>query len=62
MRRKQVPDGKIEKPEDKEWKKWYETLGVEEHEQYLGKLGLDREDIEEWEEAEGLKKSKSKKK
>jgi|GEM_PF-3469070 len=45
---KPVPDGKIEKPEDKGWKDWYEKLGEKEHEEYLSKLGLEKEDIEEW--------------
>ena len=46
---KPVPDGKIEKPEDRDWKDWYEKLGEKEHEEYLSKLGLEKEDIEEWE-------------
>ena len=56
------PEGKIEKPEDKAWREWYEKLDPKEHEEYLSKLGLDKEEIEEWEEAEGLKKSQGKKK
>jgi hypothetical protein len=53
--------GRAETPEDRAWKAWYEKLGVEEHEEYLSKLGLDKEDIEEWEETEGLKKTQKKK-
>ena len=45
---KPVPDGKIEKPEDKAWKEWYEKLAPKEHEEYLSKLGLEKEEIEEW--------------
>ncbi len=41
--------GKIEKPEDGEWKKWYETLDTKEHEKKLALLGLDKKEIEEWE-------------
>jgi hypothetical protein len=60
-RTKPKPEGKIEKPEDKSWKEWYNSLDVKEHENYLSKLGLDKDDIEEWEEAEGIKKPKKKK-
>jgi hypothetical protein len=42
-------EGKIEKPEDKEWRKWYDTLDNKEHEKKLAMLGLDKEDIDEWE-------------
>ena len=49
LRTKTRPDGKIEKAEDREWKKWYETLDTKEHEKKLAMLGLDKEDIEEWE-------------
>lgn len=52
---KPVPEGRIEKPEDKAWKEWYEKLDPKEHEEYLSKLGLGKEDIEEWEEAGGFK-------
>ena len=52
---KPVPNGKIEKPEDKAWKEWYDKLDPKEHEEYLSKLGLEKEDIEEWEESGGLK-------
>jgi len=55
-------EGKIEKPEDKAWQEWYNGLDVKEHEARLAKLGLDKEDIEEWEEVEGLKKPTKKKK
>lgn len=53
--------GRIEKPEDKSWQEWYNGLDVKQHENYLSKLGLDREEINEWEEAEGFKKPKKKK-
>jgi len=55
------PEGKIEKPEDKAWQEWYDKLDAKEHENYLSKLGLDKEDIDEWEEDQGLKKAKKKK-
>jgi len=55
------PDGKIEKPEDKIWKEWFDKLDIKEHEQKLKQLGLDEDDIEEWEEAESLKKQAKKK-
>lgn len=51
------PEEKIEKAEDKAWRDWYEKLGASEHEEYLAKLGLDKEEIQEWEQAEGTKKS-----
>jgi len=59
---KPKPGGKNEKPEDKSWQDWYNNLDVKEHENYLSKLGLDKEDIEEWEETKGLKKPAKKKK
>ena len=59
---KPTPEGKIEKSEDKSWQDWYNNLDAKEHEDYLSKLGLDKEDIAEWEEAEGFKKSGKKKK
>lgn len=49
LRTRMKPDGKIEKSEDKEWHKWYDTLDTKEHEKKLAMLGLDKEDIEEWE-------------
>jgi len=53
---KKPPEGvKIEKPEDTAWKEWYEGLDVKEHEKHLSQLGLDKDDIEEWEEMEGYK-------
>lgn len=61
LRKKPVPDSKIEKPEDKAWKDWYDKLSPEEHEKALAQLGLDKEEIEEWEETEGLKKGQKKK-
>lgn len=53
---KPLPAEKIEKPGDKEWNKWYKSLDAKEHEKHLTQLGLDKEDIEEWEEIEGFKK------
>ncbi len=47
---RKIPEGKIEKPEDKIWKEWFNKLSLKEHENYLAKLGLDEEDIKEWEE------------
>ena len=47
---RKVPEGRIEKPEDKAWKEWFDKLSIKEHESYLAKLGLDEEDIKEWEE------------
>ena len=50
-KRKKPPEGsKIEKPEDKAWNQWFKGLSKKEHEGYLAKLGLDEEEIEEWEE------------
>ncbi len=56
------PEGKIEKSGDKEWTEWYNGLDVKEHEKHLAQLGLDKDDIEEWEETEGFKKPENKKK
>lgn len=47
-RRRPVPEGKIEKPEDKAWAEWFNKLDVREHEKYLKQLGLDDEEIMEW--------------
>jgi hypothetical protein len=44
-----VPEGKIEKPEDKDWQQWYSKLSNKEHNEYLAKLGLDGDDIKDWE-------------
>ncbi len=55
-------DGKIEKPEDKAWQDWYNKLDVKEHENYLSKLGLGKEEIKEWEEVEGFQKPGKKRK
>lgn len=49
LRSRMKAEGKIDKPEDREWKKWYEGLDPKEHEKKLAMLGLDKEDIEEWE-------------
>jgi len=61
-RLKRAPRGKIEKPEDKAWREWFDNLDVKAHEAHLAKLGLDKEDIAEWEELEGFKKPASAKK
>ena len=61
-KKKPLPEGKIEKAEDQVWQDWYKGLDVSEHEKHLKQLGLDKEDIEEWEEVEGFKKPKAKKK
>ncbi len=58
-KKKPVPEGKIEKSEDKVWQDWYNKLDAKEHEKHLAQLGLDDEDIQEWEEAEGFKKPTS---
>jgi hypothetical protein len=62
MRARQKPGegSRIEKPEDREWCEWYNKLDVKEHEKMLAQLGLDKEDIEEWEETSGYKKAKKK--
>ena len=41
-------EGRIEKPEDKTWNEWYNTLDKKEHEKMLAQLGLDDEEIGEW--------------
>jgi len=58
---KPLPEGKIDKPGDKEWTEWYKNLDVKEHEKHLAQLGLDKEDIGEWEEIEGFKKPSNEK-
>ena len=57
---KPIPEGRLEKPEDQAWFDWYTKLDVKEHEKHLKQLGLDKEDIEDWGEAEGLKPAKKK--
>ena len=54
-RLKPQPAGKIEKAGDKEWNDWYNSLDAKEHEKHLAQLGLDKDDIEDWEEGEGFK-------
>lgn len=49
MRRKRE---RIEKPEDKVWKEWFNKLGPQDHKQYMGKLGLTDEDLQELPEIE----------
>ena len=60
MARSRQTKQKIEGPEGKSWQKWFSELSVKEHENYLSKMGLDKEDIAEWEEHEGIKKKKKK--
>jgi hypothetical protein len=51
VRRGKAPkDGKIVKPEDKEWSKWFGTLSKDDHKKYLHKLGLSDDDLEEMDE------------
>ena len=61
-RMKKPAEGKrIEKAEDKAWNQWFKGLSEKEHEGYLSKLGLDKEEIEEWEEdVQEIKKGKKK--
>ena len=50
-RREKTPkSGKIEKPEDTEWRKWFGTLTKDDHKRYLAKLGLGEDDLEEMDE------------
>ncbi|MBN2067129.1 MAG: hypothetical protein JW744_01535 [Candidatus Diapherotrites archaeon] len=58
MKAKLKPSKAIHNPADKAWNEWFDKLDAKEHEKYLSQLGLDTEDIEEWEEAEGFKKPK----
>jgi hypothetical protein len=59
MRSLQRKRDHIEKPEDKEWLKWYNGLSQQDHQKYLAKLGLDKEDQEELNEIKKeLKKAK----
>lgn len=44
------PKGKIDKPEDREWREWFSKLGKKDHERLYAKLGLTDEDEEELEE------------
>ena len=49
VKKKTTHSKKIEKPEDKEWRKWYEGLDENEHEARLKQLGLEGDEINEWE-------------
>lgn len=49
VKKKNTHSKKIEKSEDKEWRKWYEGLDEKEHEAKLKQLGLADDEIEEWE-------------
>ena len=53
---RQNPSVNISSPEDKAWNEWFNNLSPAEHEDYLSKLGLDKEDIDEWGEKEGVKR------
>lgn len=48
-------EGKIEKSEDKVWHEWYSKLDKKDHEKMLAQLGLDEEEIGEWETHEVFK-------
>jgi len=50
---KTQPKGKIEKPEDKLWREWFEKIPENGHDEYLQKLGLDQSDIQEWHTSRG---------
>lgn len=39
-----------EKPEDKAWQQWFQGLSMEEHDRKLRELGLDEEDVGEFNE------------
>lgn len=56
---RQKPSVPISSPEDKAWNEWFNKLRPEEHEDYLSKLGLDKEDIDEWAEKGGIKQAPS---
>ena len=61
LKNRKLPDGRIEKPEDKDWKQWFEKLDTSDHDEYLHKLGLDEEEIKELEtDFDNLKKGKKK--
>ncbi len=47
------PDGKILKQEDKYWNEWFTGLKEKDHDKFLGQLGLDNEDIDEWHQSHG---------
>ena len=49
-RKKKPKEGKIEKPEDRQWHEWFNKLDKTEHHDHLRQLGLDDEDIEVWDE------------
>ena len=49
VKKKPIISKKIEKSEDKEWRKWYEGLDDKEHEAKLKQLGLEEDEIDEWE-------------
>ena len=48
MRKKPVEGKAISKAEDKVWHDWYDKLTPEDHCKMLEKLGLDKEDIDEF--------------
>jgi hypothetical protein len=58
VKKTDTPEGKIEKAEDKVWKEEFDSMKVEDHEKILHQLGLDEEDIQEWEEMAGFKEPK----
>ncbi len=46
-------DNKLLKPEDKYWGEWFSGLKEKDHDKFLGQLGLDDEDIDEWHHSHG---------
>lgn len=52
--RQKLAREKIEKPEDAEWRNWFNQLSQKDHETYLEKLGLTKEDRDGIEEIKEL--------
>jgi hypothetical protein len=46
LKNRKIPEGKIEKPEDRIWKKQFDDLSKEDHMEKLHMLGLDDEEAE----------------
>ena len=49
-----------EKAEDKAWAQWFQGLSMEDHDRKLRELGLDEEDVEEFNETFDAKKTQQK--
>ncbi len=49
-----------EKVEDKAWTQWFQGLSMEDHDRKLRELGLDEEDVEEFNETFDAKKAQQK--